>query len=85
MHRDLYQQNAAAVADGLYLVPKVHRMMDLHAQTLTELAAGLETAEFTSVELTQALLDRIARHNDELNAFVTVTAERSARGRSACR
>ena len=52
-------------------------MMDLHAQTLTELAAGLEKAEFTSVELTQALLDRIARHNGELNAFVTVTAEQA--------
>jgi aspartyl-tRNA(Asn)/glutamyl-tRNA(Gln) amidotransferase subunit A len=49
--------------------------MDLHAQTLTELAAGLEKAEFTSVELTEALLDRIAQHNDKLNAFVTVTAE----------
>ncbi|MDH5262153.1 MAG: amidase family protein, partial [Gammaproteobacteria bacterium] len=47
----------------------------MHAQTLTELAAGLEHAEFTSVELTAALLDRIARRNDELNAFITVTAD----------
>ena len=39
-------------------------MTDLHAQTLTELAAGLLHAEFTSVELTEALLDRIARRND---------------------
>ncbi len=50
-------------------------MTELHAQTLTELAAGLEHAEFTSVELTAALLDRIARRNDELNAFITVTAD----------
>ncbi len=50
-------------------------MTDLHAQTLTELAAGLEHAEFTSVELTEALLARIAQRNDELNAFVTVTAD----------
>ena len=50
-------------------------MTELHAQTLTELAAGLEHAEFTSVELTEALLDRIAQRNDELNAFVTVTAD----------
>ncbi len=46
----------------------------MHAQTLTELAASLEKGEFTSVELTQALLDRIAAHDDKLNAFVTVTA-----------
>ncbi len=52
-------------------------MKDLHAQTLTELAAGLEKAEFTSVELTEALLDRIDQRNDELNAFVTVTAEQA--------
>ena len=49
-------------------------MMDMHSQTLTELAASLEKREFTSVELTEALLDRIAVHNDKLNAFVTVTA-----------
>ena len=49
-------------------------MMDMHSQTLTELAASLEKGEFTSVELTEALLDRIAVHNDKLNAFVTVTA-----------
>jgi aspartyl-tRNA(Asn)/glutamyl-tRNA(Gln) amidotransferase subunit A len=49
--------------------------MEMHAQTLTELAAGLEKGDFTSVELTQALLDRIAAHNDKLNAFITVTAD----------
>ncbi len=49
--------------------------MELHAQTLTELAAGLDKGDFTSVELTQSLLDRIAAHDDKLNAFVTVTAE----------
>ncbi len=49
--------------------------MNLHSQTLTELAVGLENGEFSSVELTQALLDRIAVHNDKLNAFITVTAD----------
>jgi aspartyl-tRNA(Asn)/glutamyl-tRNA(Gln) amidotransferase subunit A len=49
-------------------------MMDLHLQTLTELAAGLEKGEFTSVELTNALLDRIDTSGDKLNAFITVTA-----------
>jgi len=50
-------------------------MTTLHTRTLTELAAGLDSGEFSSVELTQALLDRISAHNDTLNAFVTVTAE----------
>jgi len=49
--------------------------MDLHTQTLTELAAGLEQGDFTSVELTEALLDRIALHNGKLNAFVTISTD----------
>ena len=49
--------------------------MDLHAKTLTELANGLDSGEYSSVELTQSLLDRIAAHDDKLNAFVTVTAD----------
>jgi aspartyl-tRNA(Asn)/glutamyl-tRNA(Gln) amidotransferase subunit A len=50
---------------------------DLHTQTLTELAAGLERGDFTSVELTGDLLGRIDSHDATLNAFVTVTAERA--------
>ena len=50
---------------------------DLHTQTLTELAAGLERGDFTSVELIENLLGRIDRHGAALNAFVTVTAERA--------
>ncbi|MCH7536326.1 MAG: Asp-tRNA(Asn)/Glu-tRNA(Gln) amidotransferase subunit GatA [Proteobacteria bacterium] len=49
----------------------------MYSQTLTELAVGLENGEFSSVELTQALLDRIAVHNDKLNAFITITAEQA--------
>ena len=49
--------------------------MDLHAKTLTELAAGLDKGEYSSVELTRTLLDRIAAHDDTLNAFITVTAD----------
>ena len=47
--------------------------MALHTKTLTALRAGLEAGEFTSVELTQALLDRIAAADDKLNALITVT------------
>jgi len=48
---------------------------DLHLQTLTQLARGLEQGDFTSVELVQALLERIEAHNSELNALLTVTAD----------
>lgn len=50
-------------------------MMDMHAKSMTELMAGLAGGEFTSVELTEALLARIAAHDDKLNAFVTVTGD----------
>ncbi|MBT8087142.1 MAG: Asp-tRNA(Asn)/Glu-tRNA(Gln) amidotransferase subunit GatA [Gammaproteobacteria bacterium] len=47
----------------------------MHARTMTGLAAGLAAGEFSSVELTGALLERIAQLDSELNAFVTVTAD----------
>ncbi|AEF99498.1 Asp-tRNA(Asn)/Glu-tRNA(Gln) amidotransferase subunit GatA [Methylomonas methanica] len=43
----------------------------MHNKTLTELAAGLRSKQFSSVELTQTFLERISRH-DMLNAFITV-------------
>jgi len=48
----------------------------MHNKTLTELAAGLRSKEFSSVELTQAYLNRIRQHQN-LNAFIT-TSEDSA-------
>jgi len=50
---------------------------DLHAQSMTELAAGLDSGEFTSVELTRSLLDRIGELDAGLNAFITVTADQA--------
>jgi len=50
---------------------------DLHTRTLSELAAGLGRGEFSSVELTTALLERIDGPGAALNAFITVTAERA--------
>jgi aspartyl-tRNA(Asn)/glutamyl-tRNA(Gln) amidotransferase subunit A len=47
----------------------------LHVRTLTELARGLDAGDFSAVELTQVLLDRIAQTNERLNAFITVTAD----------
>jgi len=48
---------------------------ELHLRTLTQLAEGLASGEFSSVELTKALLARIEEFDSTLNAFITVTAE----------
>ena len=50
-------------------------MSELHTKTLAELAAGLKSRKFSSMELTRHFLGRIDRFNGELNAFVTVTPE----------
>ncbi len=44
----------------------------MHTLTLSQLAAGLRSQQFSSVELTQTFLKRIAQHQN-LNAFVTVS------------
>ncbi len=46
----------------------------MHNKTLAELAAGLKAREFSSAELTQAFLARIAKYDEALNSFITVTA-----------
>jgi len=51
--------------------------MTLHSLSARELAAGLEAGNFSSLELTRALLDRIERLNPGLNALITVTAEQA--------
>ena len=52
-------------------------MSEVLSATLTELGARLTQREFSSVELTRACLDRIARLNGELNAFITVDEDRA--------
>ncbi len=47
----------------------------MHRLTIAQLSAALRRREFSSVELTRALLARIARLNGPLNAFITVTEE----------
>lgn len=49
----------------------------MHNKTITELGAGLRAAEFSSVELTRAFLERIERYDEELNSFITVAPERA--------
>ena len=53
-------------------------------RNLAALARALANKEISSVELTQLYLDRIAAHNPEINAFITVDAEKSlAQARAA--
>jgi len=52
--------------------------------SLKELAGALAGKQISSVELTQLFLDRIARFNPEINAYITVDAEKSlAQARAA--
>ncbi len=49
-------------------------------KSITELSVGLRTGDFSSVEVTQYFLDRIAKYDDELNSFITVTDEQALAG-----
>ena len=52
--------------------------------SLKELASALASKQVSSVELTQLYLDRVARLNAEINAYITVDAEKSlAQARAA--
>ncbi len=48
---------------------------EISSLTLTEAAEAVRRKKVSPVELTKACLDRIAKHNPWLNAFITVTAE----------
>jgi len=48
-------------------------------KTLAELAKGLDQGEFSSVELTQAYLERINKEDSRYNSFITVTDELALR------
>ncbi len=48
---------------------------NLHEKSITELSAGLAAGDFSSAELTRHFLDRIERHNGELNALISITPE----------
>lgn len=49
----------------------------MHNQTLAQLRQGLADKAFSSEELTQHFLDRIARHDGVINSFITVTPEQA--------
>ncbi|HEX9116961.1 MAG TPA: Asp-tRNA(Asn)/Glu-tRNA(Gln) amidotransferase subunit GatA [Anaerolineae bacterium] len=58
-------------------------MPDLTSLTLTEMQSGLHSEDFSSRELTQAALDRIARLDPSLHAFLHVAADAALRGADA--
>jgi len=47
------------------------------AGSVVEIAAALRAKRYSCIEVTQALLERIAQLNPELNAFITVDEERA--------
>ena len=50
---------------------------ELASLTLAEAAARLRARQVTSVELTQACLERIEIYNPKLDSFITVTRQRA--------
>jgi len=53
------------------------KMTSIHYLTISEAGRLLRTGALSPVELTRACLDRIAALNDDLHAFITVTAEQA--------
>lgn len=49
----------------------------MHNKTLTELSNGLHSGDFSSVELTEYFLARIARLDKDYNSFITLTPEQA--------
>ncbi|MCU7859529.1 MAG: Asp-tRNA(Asn)/Glu-tRNA(Gln) amidotransferase subunit GatA, partial [Candidatus Thiodiazotropha sp. (ex Lucinoma kastoroae)] len=49
----------------------------MHSKSIVELGAGLQTGEFSSVELTRHFLQRIERLDKDLNAFISTTPEQA--------
>ncbi|HRA67051.1 MAG TPA: amidase family protein, partial [Caldilinea sp.] len=47
----------------------------LYELTIHEALAGMRRGEFSAVELTQALLERIAQTDSQVKAYLTLTAE----------
>jgi aspartyl-tRNA(Asn)/glutamyl-tRNA(Gln) amidotransferase subunit A len=59
----------------LPLRPLLAQSRDLAARSLKEVSNQLQKREVTSVELTQACLERIEKYNPTFNAFITVAKD----------
>ncbi|MED5349644.1 MAG: Asp-tRNA(Asn)/Glu-tRNA(Gln) amidotransferase subunit GatA, partial [Pseudomonadota bacterium] len=51
--------------------------MGFHNLSLKEQLQGLKKGSFSSTELTSHYLERIEKYDDELNSFISITAERA--------
>ena len=49
--------------------------MELNKLSLSEIKIGLEKGDFTSTELTSHYLERIEKHDGQLNSFISVTSD----------
>ena len=49
--------------------------MELNKLSLSEIKTGLEKGDFTSTELTSHYLERIEKHDKQLNSFISVTSD----------
>ena len=49
--------------------------MEIHELSLTGQLNELKNGSFTSTELTQHYLDRISNFDEDINSFITVTAD----------
>ena len=52
-------------------------MTDLHHLSIREMTEGLQQAQFSSHELTEHYLKRIAKLDAQVKSYVTVTAEQA--------
>ena len=52
-------------------------MSDLHTLSVAKLIAGLQSKQFSSVELTEHFLQRIDSFDEQINSFITVTKEQA--------
>ncbi len=50
-------------------------MSNLHTLSVDEIVSGLAKKEFSSLELTNCLLERIQSHDKNINSFITLTAD----------
>ena len=53
--------------------------------SLKQLAAMLQAKEISSVEMTREFLKRIAQHNPDINAYITLDQEKTLAQASRCR
>ncbi len=75
--RRKFLATSASALVGLSLRPVPAPSQDLTGLSLTRASQLLRNKAVSSVQLTQACLDRIDTYNATLNAFITVTAEQA--------